>query len=95
MANETVDNIREGVIRRMERQARSVRIAAFGAAIIEALMLGIALNLIDWKQRTHVLLLVFSVLGYTIVLLGLAALGAHVSRASNRIIAVLETMAPR
>ena len=51
--------------------------------------------LIDWKDRTHVLLLVFSVLGYTIVLLGLAALGAHVSRASNRIVAVLETMSAK
>jgi hypothetical protein len=95
MSKQTVDAIREGVIRRMERQARTVRLATFGAAGVEALMLGIALNLIDWQQRTHVLMLVFSVLGYTIVLLGLAALGVHVSRVSNRIIAVLDTMASR
>ena len=95
MTKHSVDAIREGVVRRMEQQARTVRIAVLGAAGIEALMLGIAINLIDWKDRTHVLLLVFSVLGYTIVLLGLAALGAHVSRASNRIVAVLETMAAK
>ena len=95
MTKHSVDAIREGVLRRMEQQARTVRIAVLGAAGIEALMLGIAINLIDWKDRTHVLLLVFSVLGYTIVLLGLAALGAHVSRASNRIVAVLETMAAK
>ena len=95
MSKQSVDAIREGVVRRMEQQAQTVRLAVLGAAGIEALMLGIAINLIDWKDRTHVLLLVFSVLGYTIVLLGLAALGAHVSRASNRIVAVLETMSAK
>jgi len=48
-----------------------------------------------WKNPTHVLIFVTSVLGYTIVALGLVALGAHVSRACNRVVAVLETMAPR
>lgn len=92
----TVHDIREGVLRRIERQAAAVRLAMFGAAAIESLMLMLALWLIDWRNRTHILLLVFSVLGYTIVLLGLVALGAHVSRASNRIIAVLdEALAPR
>ena len=95
MSKQSVDAIREGVVRRMEQQAQTVRLAVLGAAGIEALMLGIAINLIDWKDRTHVLLLVFSVLGYTIVLLGLAALGAHVSRASNLIVAVLETMSAK
>ena len=95
MNKQSVDAIREGVVRRMEQQAQTVRLAVLGAAGIEALMLGIAITLIDWKDRTHVLLLVFSVLGYTIVLLGLAALGAHVSRASNRIVAVLETMSAK
>jgi hypothetical protein len=95
MSKHSVDAIREGVVRRMEQQARTVRIAVLGAAGIEALMLGIAVNLIDWHDRTHVLMLVFSILGYTIVLLGLTALGAHVSRVSNRIVAVLETMSAK
>lgn len=86
----TVNDIREGVLRRIERQAAAIRLATFGAVAVEALMLLLALRLIDWQNRTHILLLVFSVLGYTIVLLGLVALGAHVSRASNRVIAVLE-----
>ena len=92
MSGKGVDAIREGVIRRMERQAQTIRFVMLGAAAVEALMLGLALYLIDWQQRTHVLLFVFSVLGYTIIVLGLVALGAHVSRASNRIVAALETM---
>ena len=91
----TVDDIREGTLRRMERHANTVRITILGAAAVEGLMLVLALWLIDWSNRTHLLVFVMSVLGYTIVVLGLFALGAHVSRASSRIVAVLETMAPR
>jgi len=58
-------------------------------------MLGLALWLIDWKDRTHILMFVMAVLGYTIVVLGLVALGAHVSRACNRVVAVIETLTPR
>ena len=93
--NSTIDDIREGVLRRIDRQANLIRLAIIGAVAVEALMLALALRLIDWKDRTHVLLLIFSVLGYTIIVLGLAALGAHVSRAANRVVAVLQTIAPR
>ena len=91
----TVDDIREGALRRMERHAATVRIALLGAAAVEGLALILALWLVDWSNRTHVLVFVMSVLGYTIIVLGLVALGAHISRASSRIVAVLETMAPR
>ena len=91
----TVDDIREGVLRRMERQTNTIRMVVLAAAGVEALLLGLALRVVDLKDPAHVLILVTSVLGYTIVVLGLAALGAHVSRAANRVVAVLETMTPR
>jgi len=91
----TVDSVREGVLRRMERQANTIRLLIVGAAGVEALLLALALRIADLKNPTHVLIFVTSVLGYTIVALGLVALGAHVSRACNRVVAVLETMAPR
>ena len=94
MPASTVDDIREGVLRRMERQANMIRVAIFGAVAVEALMLGLVLWLIDWRDRTQVLMFVMGVLGYTIVVLGLAALGAHVSRCCNRVVAVIETIAP-
>ena len=55
----TVASIREGVLRRMERQANTIRL----------------------------LIVVTSVLGYAIVALGPVALGAHVSRVCNRVVA--------
>ena len=90
MTPKTVDNVREGVLHRLERQAAVVRTAMIGAAAVEALMLLAALRLIDWRDRTQVLIFVMSILGYTIVVLGLVALGAHVSRVGSRIVAVLE-----
>ena len=88
-----LDEIREGVLNRMERQAQVFRLAIFAAATAEMLMLAIALWLMDWDNRTHLLILVLSVLGYTVVVLGLVGLGAHVSRTARRMIAVLESTA--
>ena len=48
----------------------------------------------DWRNETQVLLFVLSILGYTIVALGLAALGAHVSRVGARVVAALEAQRP-
>ena len=79
-----------GVLARMDRHARRVRAAVIAAAMVEGLLLVMALLMIDWKNTTQVLLFVFSVLGYTIIALGLAALGAHVSRVGARVVAALE-----
>ena len=73
----------------MDRDAQRVRLAVLAAAVIEGLFLVIALLKIDWSNDTHVLLFVFTVVGYTIVLLGLVALGAHVSRVGARVVAAL------
>jgi hypothetical protein len=94
MTTNSVDAAREGVLRKMEHQASMIRFALVGAMGVEALMLLVALRLIDWHDKTHILIFVTAILGYTIIALGLAALGAHVSRVSNRVVAVLETMAP-
>jgi hypothetical protein len=57
---------------------------------VEGLLLVIALLLLDWTNRTQLLLFIFSILGYTIIALGLLALGAHVSRVGARVVAALD-----
>jgi len=79
-----------GVLARMDRHAQHVRMAVIAAAMLEGLLLVIALLKIDWKNDTQVLLFVFAVLGYSILALGLAALGAHVSRVGARVVAALD-----
>jgi hypothetical protein len=74
----------------MDRDAQRVRMAVIAAATIEGLLLVVALLKIDWTTDTQILLFIFSVLGYTIVALGLAALGAHISRVGARVVAALD-----
>lgn len=88
-AQEQSDVVR-GVLDRMEHHARLTRLAILGAAAVEGLLLIIALLRVNWADDTQVLLFIFSVLGYTIVALGLVALGAHVSRVGARVVAALD-----
>jgi hypothetical protein len=81
------------VLDRMEHHARLTRLAILAAATIEGLLLVFALLRVDWADDTHVLLFVFSILGYTIIALGLVALGAHVSRVGARVVAALDDRA--
>jgi hypothetical protein len=84
-----LDDIRIGVINRMERHARNVKLAMFGAAVIELLLIALAAAKLQFSNRFEVLVFAFFLMTYTIVLLGLAALGAHVSRVGDRVIAAL------
>ena len=82
--------IRADVLDRMERNARLGRYAIMGAATVELLMLVLMLLLVNWHDRVQVLIVLVSILTYTIIVLGLAALGAHVSRVGTRVVAALD-----
>src|SRR4051794_25330501 len=87
-----IDAIRSGVLDRLERHGRNVRFAIFGAAAVEALLMAIAIVKLDFSNRFEVIVFVLFVLTYTIVGLGLLALGAHMSRVGDRVLAALETL---
>ena len=89
MRAERLDTMREGVLARMERADRNMKLAIFGAVLLESVFLAVVLLLIDLENRVERLIFVTSILGYTIVALGLAALGAHVTRSMGRILTVL------
>ena len=78
------------VLDRIERHSRHVRLAVLGAAAVEGLLLVFCLALLDWHDDLHVLLFVLSVLTYSVIALGLLALGAHVSRVGVRVVAALD-----
>jgi hypothetical protein len=86
MVTNELDGIRQGVLDRMERHDRNMRIAIIAAAIAEAALLAIVLFLVDWHDRTQTVVVITAVLTYTIIALGLVALGAHVSRAVGRVL---------
>jgi len=90
MNGSRLDGVRSSVLDQMDRTARLRRMAIVGAAGVELLLLLIALAKTDWMDETQVLLFIYAVLGYTIIALGLVALGAHVSRVGMRVVAALD-----
>ena len=86
----SLDQIRADVLDRMERGERAVRFGMFGAALAELLLFVAAFRLVTWSDPLHRLVFVLAVLGYTIVVLGLFALGGHDTRVAARIVAALD-----
>jgi hypothetical protein len=82
--------MRAGVLDRIERHARNVRFAIMAAALAEAALMAIALLKLDFSNRFEVVVFVLFVLTYTVIGLGLIALGAHVSRIGDRVLAAIE-----
>jgi len=85
-----LDTMRAGVLDRIERHARNVRFAIMAAALAEAALMAIALLKLDFSNRFEVVVFVLFVLTYTVIGLGLIALGAHVSRIGDRVLAAIE-----
>src|SRR5688500_17417337 len=85
-----LDEMREGVLDRMETGRRVVQYLTLAAALLEAAMLAACIMLVDWSDRTQVLLFLIFILRYFIIMLGMVALAAHVTSATGRILAVLD-----
>ena len=88
-----LDTIREGVLDRLETGQRMVRIGAGIAALLELAMLVACILLVDWNDRTQVLLFVIFILSYFIIMLGMVMLAGHVTSATARILAALDASA--
>ena len=89
MSAKDLDAIRQSVLDSMEHHERMVRLAIFGAVALEGMLLAIVLFMIDWRDGTQKLVFVTSILSYSIIALGLAALGAHVSRTVGRVLTAI------
>jgi hypothetical protein len=92
---ENINRIRKTALERIERNERNYKLAFFGAALFETLFIATFLLLMDRFNRMHTLLLIATVANYTILALGLVALGAHFNRISLRILKAIETLETR
>ena len=88
-----LDEIRNDVLARMDRAERNYKLAFLGAVVLEGAFLVLFLMLADFTNRVHVLLLVATVMTYSILALGLVALGAHVNRAVLRVLHAIDGIA--
>jgi hypothetical protein len=85
-----LDNVRTAALARIDRSERNFRLAFIAAVIVESAFVISFVLLADFTNRLHVLLLLSTVSCYSIVILGLVALGTHISRGVARILKALE-----
>lgn len=74
--NPDLDAVRRSTLERIDRAERHYKLAIFGGALIEVAFLVTFFLLADFTERLHVLLFISTIATYTIVVLGLVALGA-------------------
>jgi hypothetical protein len=88
------DSTRRAALDRIDRTERAYRAFFLAAVAVEALFLAGFLLLADLGDRLHLLLLIATVATYTIVALGLLALGQHVTRCTHRVLKALDGKEP-
>jgi hypothetical protein len=87
-----LDKVRAAALARIDRSERNFKLAFFGAAIVESAFIASFLMLADLSNRMHLLLLIGTVSCYSIVVLGLVALGAHINRGIARVLKAVELL---
>lgn len=90
MTGDHLDRVRGAVLDRIARSERNYKLAFWSAATLEACFLIAFVLLADFSNRLHVLILLSTVAVYSLVGLGLVALGAHVSQCTDRVLKAFE-----
>jgi hypothetical protein len=85
-----LDKARASVLDQMEAGRRQVNIGFAIFAVLELALLIACVLLVDWGDRTQVLLLVIFVLSYLMLANGFFILAGHLTRSTGRVLAVLE-----
>jgi hypothetical protein len=87
-----LDGVRSEILARINRSERNFKLAFLAAAALEALFLVSFLLVADLSNRMHLLLLIATVGSYSIVVLGLVAMGAHINRSVLRVLKAIESL---
>lgn len=90
--SDKINEIRANTLNLIERNERNYKFSFVGAAFFELLFLIAFLLLADFSDRIHVLLLITTIVIYTMMAFGLLALGLHVNRNTLRVLRALETI---
>jgi len=85
-----LDRVRAAALARIDRSERNFKLAFIGAVIVESAFIVSFLFLADLSNRMHLLLLISTVSCYSIVVLGLVALGAHFNRGIARVLKAVQ-----
>lgn len=88
--NADIDEIRKQALSRIEQSESRYKLAFFAAGFVEVLFIASFLFLADFSNRLHLLLFISVIATYTIIGMGLFALGAHVNKSAGRILQAIE-----
>ena len=94
MSNGNLDRVRAAALDRIARSERDYKVAFFCIAVLEAAFLVAFILLADWSNRLHLLVFLSAVAIYSMVITGLVALSAHVSRCTERVLKAIELGQP-
>lgn len=89
-----LDRLRREVLDRVDRTERGFKLAFAGAILVEAAFLASLVFFADFKDRTHLLIIVSSIAAYTIVVLAVTALGAYLARQIQRVLQAITLLEP-
>ena len=85
-----LEQMRANALKQMDRAQRNFKLALFGAVLFEGLFtLGI-IYFVDVRNPLHLLIVCCTGVIYMPIVLGLVALGAHMSRNTLRVLARLD-----
>ena len=85
-----LDHVRAAALARIDRTERNFKLAIYGAFIVESAFVVSFLFLADFSNRSHLLLLIATISCYSIVVMGLVALGAYINRGLARVLKAVE-----
>ena len=94
MSTNSLDRVRGTALDRIERSERQLKLVFLAGAVVEGAFLLTFVFLADFSNRVHVLILLATIAVYTILACGLAALGVHVNRCTERVLKALEVVHP-
>lgn len=87
-----LDEVRTSALDRIERSERNFKLTIYIATLWEALFLGAFIFAADFSERLHLLLLIATVGSYSMVVLGIVALGAYMNRSLLRVVKAVELL---
>src|SRR5262245_3265883 len=91
--NNQTNQARTKALRLIEKSERNFKLGLYGALLLEFVFLAMFVLAADLIQnQLHLLLLISTITTYSIVSLGLFALGAHVSRNTQLVLKAIELL---
>jgi hypothetical protein len=87
-----LESIRTGALRRIDAAERNFKLGLLLAALLEAVLLVAVIVLMDFKDRTQVIVLMTAVMVYSVLAVGLVVVGMYTRLSSERVLKAIASL---